>query len=219
MINTLVRLLDPKLPSSLPLSQQHKLAETLLRALKSLYLDLSIVVGPRAWGTDILGSSVDARKDVRSRLNEDGGKGKGREEGMEGVEAEIDLQAMADNAVEELFKTTENYSATLSPSTSSPGHASTSKRLPTGILATLLKVLIESSHLAGVPAADLTYGLTSASRLVMADMICTLLAGTVRLRAHRLAILGGEGSRAVIAALLRLVEHGTGKVRTMLSNC
>lgn len=213
LIHTLTRLLDPKLPPPLPLAQQHKLAETLLRALKSMYLDLSIVVGPRAWGTDLLGSSVDSRKDVRLRWKEDGGKGKGKEEeGMEWVEAEVDLQAMADNAVEKLFQTTEDYSATLSPSTSSPGHTSSSTRRPAGILSTLLKVLIESSHLNEVPAADMTYGLSPASRLVMADMICTLLAGTVRLRSHRLAILGGEGSRAVIAALLRLVEHGNGKV-------
>ncbi|ORY90921.1 armadillo-type protein [Leucosporidium creatinivorum] len=220
LIHTLTRLLDPKLPSPLPLAQQHKLAETLLRALKSLYLDLSIVVGPRAWGTDLIGNGVDstARKDVRLRWKEDGGKGKGKEEGMEGVEAELDLQAMADHAVEELFQTTEDYSATLSPSTSSPGHASTSKRRPAGILATLLKVLIESSHLNEVPSSAKAYGFSPASRLVMADMICTLLAGTVRLRSHRLAILGGEGSRDVIAALLRLVEQGNGKVQEAALN-
>ena len=210
--------MNPKLPSVLPLAQQHKLAETLLRAIKTLYVDLTRVIGPRAWGTDVIGAMVSPgeRKDVRLQWQEQAGwKGKGREEGVDLSDGmgKANLQTMADRALEELFQTQEVYGTTFSPSTSQPGVLSSGQRRPSGILATLLQILVESSYLQDIPSSEVMYHLTAAMRTKMADLICTLLAGTVRLTAHRLAILGGEGAPLILSAIHRLIVTGSGKVR------
>lgn len=181
------------------------------------------MIGPRLWGTDLLGGGVapEERRDVRLAWRSEaeghgGGKGKGREDGMEGVEAESssrgvgDLQGMADRALEELFQTRMDDSV--------PSFGGLKQR-PTGILAILLKLLIESSHAEEVPVADVTFQLSRSARVRMADMICSLFAGTLRTKPQRLALLSGEGDMAIATtfALLRLIVHGTGKVRPPVS--
>lgn len=212
LVSSFTRLLDPKLPSSLPLAAQHRLAETLLRAIKSLYIDLGRVMGPRAWGTDLIGASVDVaeRKDVRLHWEETvAGKGKGRDvDSMDGVEDGSrnlydDLRSRAHAAMQEIYAMREVYTddTTL-----------TTQLRPSAPLTTLLKLLVECSDFTSTAPKTVAYQIPPGSRLRFAALVCSLFAGTVRLPSQRNAVFGGDDGAEVLAALYRLIELGNGKV-------
>ncbi|CEQ39304.1 SPOSA6832_00838 [Sporobolomyces salmonicolor] len=212
-------------PPVIPHSIYQKHVESHLRALKTLYVDLVKVVGPREWGTDIIGASIDLaeRRDAErlwhpatkgSAAANVKGKGKEEDVAMDGVEpneaSELsELQAMATGALEEVYQ--------LQPLTATPpfaagpstltSYASKDRLSPT--LAALLDLLNECAQFEPSSAPPVALP----QRLRVADLVCAFLAGTVRLPQQRQAIAGGARGKETLAALKRLVEHGSDKVR------
>lgn len=193
--------------------EQTKAIEALLRALKALYADLVKVVGPREWGTDVIGASIDAveRRDAenlwtlvaadRAKVADDKGKGKGKEgnsalgsvEGLDAVDL-AQLQAKADEVLLRAFAEPRPGGAV---GLSSPTHATMSPR--SYARSELLNRLL--LHILVSPAAS---GETERMRQV--DLLCGFLAGTVRSPVQREALVHGEEGARAIATLRELVQ-------------
>ncbi|GAA5900375.1 hypothetical protein JCM5296_001412 [Sporobolomyces johnsonii] len=212
-------------PPDIPESIYQKHVESHLRALKSLYVDLVKVVGPREWGTDIIGASIDVaeRRDAErlwhsaaksSTVSDAKGKGKEEDVEMDGIEpneaAELsELQAKATKALEEVYQ--------LQPSTAPPPFAAgpstlssfASKDRLSPTLAAVLDLLNECSQFEPSSAPPVALP----QRLRVADLVCAFLAGTVRLPQQRQAVAGGARGKETLAALKRLAERGSDKVR------
>lgn len=214
--NQLVFALSPPQSSSTASSarpDQSKAIEALLRALKALYGDLVKVVGPREWGTDVIGASIDAveRRDAeslwtrvaadRAKVADDKGKGKGKEgdsaigsvEGLDAVDL-AQLQAKADEVLLRAFAESRPGSA-VGPS--APTHASTSPR--SYARSELLNRLL--LHVLVSPAAS-----GEAERMRQVDLLCGFLAGTVRSPLQREALVHGDEGAQAIATLRELVQ-------------
>ncbi|BGP13292.1 hypothetical protein JCM10213_004938 [Rhodosporidiobolus nylandii] len=201
-----------------PPTAAHKFLESHLRALKSLFSDLVKVVGPREWGTDIVGASIDVeeRRDAESlwhpqvKAKEASAKGKEKEEDvpMRGVDAAggddlAELKKLAQAALEEAFRT--SASPTTAVSTGPSSSASFASSSPS-LLYSLVDLLVDCS----APDAPTS---SYAPRMRLAELICSFLAGTVRLPQQRMAVAGGDKGKEVLAALRRLAEHGSDKVK------
>ncbi|KAK4702849.1 armadillo repeat-containing protein 8, partial [Phenoliferia sp. Uapishka_3] len=195
-----------------------KLLESLLRSLKTLYVDIVLVVGPRAWGCSLIGASVsvDERRDVKLEWESEAGflgKGKAKETGvLEGVEGGgtmplgLILGALAETALRDIYDIRE----VLPAASGSTGYTAGATFEPTPILAFLLQLLRECSHSDGpwIPSTPLA---SEPSRLRLAAMICTFLSGTIRLPYQRAAILAD--TEDVVDALHRLIAYSNGKVQ------
>ncbi|GAA5878604.1 hypothetical protein JCM3774_004079 [Rhodotorula dairenensis] len=209
-----------------PRPEYLKAIEALLRALKSLYTDLVKVVGPREWGTDVIGSSIDAveRRDAESlwtlvaaaeqgKVVDDKGKGKGKEAGSAagtaGALNSVDLaqlQAKADQVLLSVFVQPRPTSA-VGPS------APTSTNPPTAYVRSdlvdylLRYVLVTSSSTEGIAKAP------DAERLRQIDLLCGFLAGTLRSSVQREVLVRGEAGAAAITVLQELVQNAPDKVK------
>lgn len=209
-----------------PRSEQVKAIEALLRALKSLCGDLVKVVGPREWGTDVIGSSIDAveRRDAESlwtlvvaeqgRVADDKGKGKGKEGGsaagsvggVDGVDL-AQLQAKADHVLLGVFAQPQSASA-VGPSAPTSAHQPPMSYVRSDLLDHLLRyVLVSSSSTEGIAKAP------EVERLRQIDLLCGFLAGTVRTPLQREVLVRGEAGAAAIAVLQELVQYAPDKVR------
>ncbi|GAA5918570.1 hypothetical protein JCM6882_002340 [Rhodosporidiobolus microsporus] len=210
-------------PHSTP-ATQHKLLESHLRAVKSLYTDLVKVVGPREWGTEVVGASIDAeeRRDAEGLwltqtaakgAEATNGKGKGKETeedtAMRGVEGGapvvnlVELKTQAQAALELVFL----------PRTPSPaaGPSSSSSPSSSALLPSLIDLLADCASPSDSSSA-VSAPLPQWMRI--ADLICTFLAGTVRQAYQRAAVLEGEDKgRKMLVALRSLAENGSDKVK------
>ncbi|KAL8281545.1 hypothetical protein RQP46_006229 [Phenoliferia psychrophenolica] len=220
LTTSLVSLSSSSSPSSsssdalLPL--RRKLLETLLRSLKALYLDLVKVVGPRAWGCDVIGASVqlEERQDVQQSHHWDfdpAGKGKQRDdtvdmEGVEGTGCVPDLKALAEEALRAIYAARVVPASAFASSSEAGPSVGPPRQEPTPVLAVLLHLLRDCSR-AGGGTSPLV---SDSNRFRLADMICTLVAGTVRVPYQRTAVLVDP---EVTEALHHLVERGNGKVQ------
>ncbi|KAG0656875.1 hypothetical protein C6P46_006896 [Rhodotorula mucilaginosa] len=208
----LVLALSQRAASTRP--EQSKAIEALLRALKALYGDLVKVVGPREWGTDVIGASIDAveRRDAeslwtlvvpadRAKVADEKGKGKGKEgdstigtvEGLDVVDL-AQLQAKADEVLLRAFADPRPGGA-VGPS--APTHASASP--PSYVRSELLNRLL--LHVLVSPAAS-----GEAERMRQVDLLCGFLAGTVRSPVQREALVHGDEGAQAIATLRELVQ-------------
>lgn len=211
------------------LTTQAKTVECHLRALKSLFSDLVAVVGPRAWGTQVVGASIDVeeRRDAEGlwevpvgvtggKLPASGGKGKGKEgdltmgeslAGAGGVDLER-LQRDAQVALDAVFRqpmALESHSS-----------GSSSSRPAPALLPSLISVLSSLTPSSSSTASPTSLPLTT--RLRLADLICSFLAGVVRLPEQRFVLTDDEQGRAVLTALRGLVEEGSDKVKESALN-
>ncbi|KAI5477426.1 Armadillo repeat containing protein [Pseudohyphozyma bogoriensis] len=199
-----------------------RLLEALLRSIKALYCDLVRVVGPRAWGTDVIGASTGFQQDVEVKWELPSIKGKEKDSGMEvegstpgPVLASVDLRALADEALDLVYTSREisTESIDMDPG---PSSASPEARLArTDVLAFLLEILFDCSQFS---ASSSDFGDTaivpSSSRLKIADMVCSFMAGTIRSAGQREVVLGEvEEADVVMRALYRLIVFGNGKVQ------
>lgn len=215
----LVLALSQRAASTRP--EQSKAIEALLRALKALYGDLVKVVGPREWGTDVIGASIDAveRRDAeslwtlvvpadRAKVADEKGKGKGKEgdstigtvEGLDVVDL-AQLQAKADEVLLRAFADPRPGGA-VGPS--APTHASASP--PSYVRSELLNRLL--LHVLVSPAAS-----GEAERMRQVDLLCGFLAGTVRSPVQREALVHGDEGAQAIATLRELVQIAPDKVK------
>ncbi|GAA6061710.1 hypothetical protein JCM10212_004942 [Sporobolomyces blumeae] len=208
---------DPS-PPNIPQATVQRYVEVHLRALKALYVDLVRVVGPRPWGTDIIGTSVDPaeRRDAEevpgshSLLWLDKGKGKAGPVEAEPSGDELrGLQSKANGALEYIYAL--SSTSTLGPSSAGPStfsHVPVSGRLsPT--LHALLSLLVDCVR----PDDARSTISTSPQRIRIADLVCKFLSGTVRTPSQRRAIAQGGKGKETLAALQRLTEEGPDKVR------
>ena len=202
--------------------EQSKAIEALLRALKALYGDLVKVVGPREWGTDVIGASIDAveRRDAeslwtlvvpadRAKVADDKGKGKGKEGdsaigSVQGLDA-VDLAQLQAKADEVLFRAFAEPRPGGAVGPSAPTHASTSP--PSYARSELLSRLLH--HVLVSPAAS-----GEAERMRQVDLLCGFLAGTVRSPLQREALVHGEEGAQAIATLRELVQIAPDKAST-----
>lgn len=187
--------------------------------MKALYGDLVKVVGPREWGTDVIGASIDAveRRDAeslwtlvipadRAKVADDKGKGKGKEgdsaigsvEGLDAVDL-AQLQAKADEVLLKAFAEPRPGGA-VGPS--APTHATTTP--PSYVRSELLNRLL--LHVLVSPAAS-----GEAERMRQVDLLCGFLAGTVRSPVQREALVHGDEGAQAIATLRELVQIGPDK--------
>ncbi|GAA6000760.1 hypothetical protein JCM10207_004643 [Rhodosporidiobolus poonsookiae] len=199
-----------------PTTTQHKILESHLRALRALYVDLVKVVGPREWGTEVVGASIDVaeREDAEGlwappkKPEVDKGKGKEGDVAMRGVEGGggvdvVELRRQAQAALNFVF----SWSVSPAPDASAGSSSAAASSSFTSILPPLVELLTEcaSSDVASSPGLS--------QRMRTADLICSFLAGTVRTQQQRLVVLGFEQGKAVLGALKSLTEVGTDKVR------
>ncbi|GAA5984444.1 hypothetical protein JCM11641_000140 [Rhodosporidiobolus odoratus] len=196
-------------------ANKYKLLEANLRALKSLYVDLVKVVGPRVWGSNVLGASIDVeeRRDAEnlwSTLPSAAStvKGKGQEDvDMQGTEGRklvnlAELKKQADDALRGVF---EQASAGLPVTGPGPSSAVSSSPSP---LSSVLNLFIDCSLFDGSSSIS-----SQPHRMRLADLVCCFLAGTVRSSAQRAAVMHGGTGKDVLIALRRLAEHASDKVR------
>ncbi|GAA5826292.1 hypothetical protein JCM11251_007244 [Rhodosporidiobolus azoricus] len=208
---------------------QQKLLESHLRAVKSLYTDLVKVVGPREWGTEVVGGSIDVeeRRDAeglwigqpeKTAAEAAGGKGKGKEMNedvaMGGVDSDAvamyleQLKQQAEAALELVFQ---SGASSAGPASIGPSSSSTSSPA-TSLLPALIDLLAECAF----PSTSASPALPT-QRMRTADLICSFLAGTVRQPYQRAAVMqamSGEGAKGqLLKALRSLVETGSDKVR------
>ncbi|BGP37142.1 hypothetical protein JCM10450v2_001048 [Rhodotorula kratochvilovae] len=206
--------------STPPLANAPKLYEAHLRALKALYTDLVRVVGPREWGTEVIGASIDAaeRRDAESlwayeapqnapASGAGSGKGKAKETGAD--MAPVDegspdkakqVQAAAERVLREVYEAkSEAPVPFVGSSAAAAGSPASDSR--TATLTALLDLLIDSAQAERTPAPRI------------AELVCAFFAGTVRWPSQRAAVLSGEKGGATLAALKTLVEKGSDKVR------
>lgn len=205
LIYAFTRLLDsPPLPSDSALPHATKLLQALLRAIKTLFGDMVRVVGPRAWGTDVIGASVGVgeRKDVGLEWEMSSGKGKERD-AMEGVEGGSvgDLQELADRAMDELYAMRDVSEASPSPS------GAVKKRSQSPALRHLLHLLVACQSSAHNPSAFSPFISYSSNRLQVADTICALFASTVRKPCQRIAVFGDPATAETILKTLCLLTN------------
>ncbi|GAA6004110.1 uncharacterized protein JCM10292_005888 [Rhodotorula paludigena] len=205
--------------SGTPLVCGPRVLEAHLRALKALYTDLVKVVGPREWGTDVVGASIDVaeRRDAESLWTWSGvqerkaadakGKGKEADVALGGV-ASLDLlvlQQAADDALQGLFA--------LRPLEPTPGVGSSTacggRRgvEQTATLAQLMALL----RWAADPLSSADLSLQHRQRYL--ELICAFLAGTVRRPEQRAAVLAGVDGVTTMGALYGLAYTGSDKVR------
>lgn len=187
-----------------------KLLLALLRAIKTLYGDLVRVVGPRAWGTDVIGASVGVgeRKDVGLEWEASSGKGKERDaiEGIKGASVG-DVHELADRAMDETYALREVSEA----SPSSSGVVKTRAQSPA--LRHLLHLLVACQSSAHSSSPFISYS----NRLQVADTICAFFASTVRKPCQRIAVFGDPATAGpLLQALCRLTSTLNGKVGTFL---
>ncbi|GAA5902579.1 hypothetical protein JCM8208_006928 [Rhodotorula glutinis] len=208
------------LPASSLSAAHQKIVEAHLRALKALFTDLVRVVGPREWGTEVMGASIDAaeRRDAENlwayspggeqpQGPRPSGKGKGREMDSMQVDGSStgarpdaqQLQAAAARVLCDVYEPKSSDDAPLagssSASTSSPGKPARSATLD-ALLSLLIWSAQEDRH---------------TSRI--AELVCSFIAGTVRWPSQRAAVANDERGTAVLEALRSLVEKGSDKVR------
>ena len=201
------------------LTVRRKLLETLLRSLKTLYVDVVKVVGPRAWGCAVIGASVlaEERQDVRPLWSvsvDSVGQGEQRDPGaMEGVEGvvvepeEPNLAVLADNALRSIYGTHGVPGSAAGPSGLLPETAIA----PTPVLRFLLRLLRSCSG-SDERGTRENHLVSDTNRLRLADMICTFLSGTIRHPNQQIAVVAGSG---VTEALHCLIGLGNGKVSTL----
>lgn len=225
LLHALTELSRPHLLGEGPiLLLRSKLLETLLRSVKMLYVDLVKVVGPRAWGCSVIGACValDEPRDVRLPWEvEAAAKGKGREtaamEGLEGTgpfsKNVSSLAVLAETAIRDLYDLREVHEDADAPGPSTPTSSHT-KRAPSAALGFLLRLLEDCSQSSGSSWRAGSLLASESSRFRLADMICQLIAGTVRLGYQRAAVLGEP--EVIAEALHRVIEHGHGKVHLSL---
>lgn len=203
-----------------PTANQQNVVEAHLRALKALFTDLVRVVGPREWGTEVIGASIDAieRRDAESLWScppaqeppegpQPAGKGKAREtdmqvDGAAGSAVTLDVQQLQAAAFRVLAEAYGAKSATSVPtvgSSSAVAADSRGKASPSPTLDALLSLLIWSAQEE-----------RQASRT--AELVCSFFAGTMRWPSQRAAVEMDERNRAVLDALKTLVEKGSDKV-------
>lgn len=203
-----------------------KLVDAHLRALKGLYGDLVKVVGPREWGTDVIGASVDVveRRDSenlwtlaaaeQSKESDDKGKGKGREDDpAAATTAGVDqldlarLQTEADRVLIDFFGRAQNEQAAgPSASTAATAHQATFER------STTLSLFLEQV-LIPLASPDTRLGIAESDRIRSLDHACGFLAAVIRSPVQRALVSAGTSGARTIAALQHLVSHGPEKVR------
>ncbi|GAA5979269.1 hypothetical protein JCM10908_002862 [Rhodotorula pacifica] len=212
--------------STWPRPEQLKAIEAMLRALKALCGDLVKVVGPREWGTEVIGASIDAveRRDAESLWSlvaaekvkaggEDKGKGKGKEgesaaSTMDGLDDTgiAQLQELADNVLLRVFAQHKPGGVGPSASTTSGTHPLAYVR--SGFLDCLLSYATtfcaSSQGIEMIPEAD---------RMRHFDLLCGFLAGTVRSSVQREVLMHGEEGSRLAAFLQNLVQNAPDKVK------
>lgn len=191
----------------------NKLVEAHLRALKALYGDLTKVVGPREWGTEVIGASIDAveRRDAeslwtmvaaeRAQTPGDKGKGKGKEgeappTGLDGLDTTRlqHLQAEAEAILLGVF-------AQPNTDRSSGTSAGVFDRSP--FLDSLLNdILIFYTSPEGAAA------LLETDRMRSLEHVCSFFSGVVRSPLQRAAVAGGSEGAKALMALQGLVSQG-----------
>ncbi|GAA5932098.1 hypothetical protein JCM3775_004239 [Rhodotorula graminis] len=208
-------------PASSPSPAQQKVVEAHLRALKSLFSDLVRVVGPREWGTEVMGASIDAaeRRDAENLWayspGEDKqpqgprpcGKGKGKEtDSMQvdasGGRARLDVQQLQAAAARVLCDVYEPASGDEAPlaGSSSASSGSSGKGARSATLDAVLSLLVWSAQ-------------EDRHVFRIAELVCSFIAGTVRWPSQRAAVANDERGTAVLEALRSLIEKGSDKVR------
>ncbi|BGP29556.1 hypothetical protein JCM10296v2_001295 [Rhodotorula toruloides] len=212
------------------LASRYKVIESHLRALKALYTDFVKVVGPRQWGTDVIGASIDVaeRQDAESMWKQEDarkmraikGKGKGKGKGREDEtmsEADGDaglagLLSQARAALDEVYRMETEMTA---PSVASSSIASlpSTRHSRSPVLDTLLDLLIRASEEDTHPAIP-----SVPQRMRIAEFVCHFFSGTVRWPHQRRAVTSGEKGKEALAALRRLADKGTEKVREAALN-
>ncbi|KAM0749743.1 ARM repeat-containing protein [Meredithblackwellia eburnea MCA 4105] len=199
-----------------------KLLETLLRSIKTLYVDLVKVIGPRDWGCSVVGASVslEERQDVNPPWEAElrsAAKGKGKESAdpyqvnmdEDRIGRVQDLRKLGQHALDLIY--TERSSV---PHSDSSPFSHVTGQPPT--LKLLIRLLVECST-PRVASWETSSPITSEStRLQIADMICNFFSGTVRLPSQRDAVLLEPES--VAEALFNLIEYGSGKVQETALN-
>ncbi|BGP05506.1 Armadillo repeat-containing protein 8 [Rhodotorula toruloides] len=210
------------------LPSRYKVVESHLRALKALYTDLVKVVGPRQWGTDVIGASIDVaerqdaesmwkQEDVRKmRASRGKGKGKGREdETMSEADSDAGLAGLLSQARAALDVVYRMETDTAAPSVASSSIASlpSTRHTRSPVLDTLLDLLIRSSEEDTHPAIP-----SVPQRMRIAEFVCNFFSGTVRWPHQRRAVTSGEKGKEALAALRRLADKGTDKVREAALN-
>ncbi|GAA5850936.1 hypothetical protein JCM8547_009136 [Rhodosporidiobolus lusitaniae] len=215
---------------NVPQATQHKLLESHLRALRALHVDLVKVVGPREWGTEVVGASIDVeeRRDVESlwlpqktKASEagEGGIGKGKErendedvamsgaEGSAGVDL-AELKRQAEEALDAVFRT----SSTAPSSFPDIGSSSASSAVPSSsasLPSALVDLLVSTAQFDPASPSPVPFP----QRMRLADLVCSFISGVVRHSSQRETLTAGEKGREGLAALRRLAEHGDDKVR------
>ncbi|GJN87904.1 hypothetical protein Rhopal_000859-T1 [Rhodotorula paludigena] len=205
--------------SGTPLVCGPRVLEAHLRALKALYTDLVKVVGPREWGTDVVGASIDVaeRRDAESlwtwsevqerKAADAKGKGKEADVALGGV-ASLDLlvlQQAADDALQQLFALRQ-LATTPGVGSSTAGGARRGVE-QTATLAQLLALL----RWAADPLSSSDLSLQHRQRYL--ELICAFLAGTVRRPEQRAAVLAGVEGVTTMRALYGLAYTGSDKAR------
>ncbi|BGP22349.1 armadillo repeat containing protein [Rhodotorula toruloides] len=210
------------------LASRYKVIESHLRALKALYTDLVKVVGPRQWGTDVIGASIDIaeRQDAESmwkpedsrKVGASKGKGKGKGREDETMSAADDHAALANLLLQARVALDEVFhmeTETTAPSVGSSSIASlpSTRHSRSPVLDTLLDLLIRSSEDDRYPATP-----SVPQRMRIAESVCNFFSGTVRWPPHRRAVTSGEKGKEAMSALRRLANKGTDKVREAALN-
>jgi hypothetical protein len=161
----LAQSLEAELSHPLPSPTSRKLVEAIVRTMKLLYTDIVSVVGPRTWGTSIIGRTFgEGLTDDVGRPWERKEKGKERDVDMEGGEDDSEfasrLRTLADNAMVTLYGA-KAYRGEAIPST-------------------LPKLLLELLRQCRPSSSADSWFVTPSNRVQLADNILLLFGGTLR---------------------------------------
>lgn len=152
--------------------------------------------------------SEDAQK---MRVKKGKGKGKCREDETmseaDGDAGLADLLVQARVALDDVFRV-ETETTTPSVGSSTIASLPSTRHSRTAVLGTLLDLLIRSSEEDTHPAVP-----SVPQRMRIAEFICNFFSGTLRWPHQRRAVTSGEKGKETLAALRRLVDKGTDKVR------
>lgn len=161
----LAQSLEEELNHPAPSPASRKLVEAIVRTMKLLYTDIVSVVGPRTWGTSIIGRTFgDGLSEDVGRMWERNEKGKERDVDMEGGEDASEfasrLRSLADKAIVTLY-----------------GSKGSGSEVKSSTLPTLLLELLRQCR----PASSTdNWFVTPSNRVQLADNILLLFGGTLR---------------------------------------